>query len=297
MTTRLAPGGSTGSVETLRMLEYTLHLDVECPRILRDLRRIYRRFRLEGSNNDSPDGKLTVRVSSRSGGEFAFVVEQDGEMLCEITKEDMVVPFIVWRISIWITRQISDTHYLIHGAMASQRDWGILLPGSRGAGKTSLLMALIMDGFACVADDMIFINPMCHTVLSFPAALTVRYESFQRLLDGGRDVDWYTSAIEQDRVTFVDPTQIRRNSIGASCLITHVVVPEYDKNIDTSLKQISKRDTLIELYRCSRNFDRFGSRGIDILQSVVEHADCYRLTTSNIEPEPVNDFETLSAKV
>ena len=256
---------------------------MECPIVLRDLRKIYRHFRVEAKDVEYVDSTLYVRIVPTTGGNCMFAIGQDNRLIGKISEKGMVVPFIVWKVSIWITWKISDRLLLIHGAMASSRRNGILLPGSRGSGKTTLLMALMMAGFTCVADDMIFVEPISRSVRPFPSALTVRRETFRHLRLGRKEVAWYTSSIERDKVTFIDPAEVGLGTVcHTPCRITHIIVANYSQNEMGDLRQISKRDTLLELFRCSRNFEKFRDRGLDILQSVVEQADCYRLTTSNV---------------
>ena len=67
--------------------------------------------------------------------------------------------------------------YSVHAAAVARNGNALLLPGSTGAGKTTLAVALASDGFQLLADDMVFLDGSGRTVHGFPDELDLSEET------------------------------------------------------------------------------------------------------------------------
>jgi hypothetical protein len=190
---------------------------------------------------------------------------------------------------------------LVHAGAVSWKAKGILLPAEKGSGKTTLVAGLIRAGFDYLTDEAAVIDPESGWLHPYPRPLSLKDPTVD-LFPGLRENLPRELGSRKLLMTPVSPSALRRRSVGRSCRVQFVVLPQYRADGPTLLSRISRSEALVALAENSFNFEHFGPKGFNVLADIVKDAECYRLSMQNLESsvlaiqELVQDLDVRSLK-
>lgn len=197
-------------------------------------------------------------------------------MLYETGDPFEFISFIEW-IIIDTALEKMEGYYQIHGGAVVKNDRGLILPAAPGSGKTTLSVALTMNGFKCLSDDVVLIdadslklNPFSRNIFiteekkavfdRYGIGLPLRKSEWMEY--GGWDFIFHPEAIQ----TTVD----------------FIIFPKYNPAQKTELRRISKGKAIFEIIKESFNIHKFRDRGVDIVHRLVKNAECFQLTVNDM---------------
>jgi hypothetical protein len=94
------------------------------------------------------------------GEPAAFRVFHGDAVLIEGAEANAVLPYFFWHVGLQAARR-TGSYLLVHaGAVSSPFGDGLVLPGSSGAGKTTLVAALVRAGFGYLSDETAPLDPV-----------------------------------------------------------------------------------------------------------------------------------------
>ncbi len=102
-------------------------------------------------SSETPDHRIEIREM----GGLVFMTESDGGG-CARAPEAWI-PEVKARLTSRVL-QSTTTGFLAHGALLSRDGQGVLICGDPGAGKTTLSVSLLLAGFGCHSDDIVWIS-------------------------------------------------------------------------------------------------------------------------------------------
>lgn len=197
-------------------------------------------------------------------------------MLYETRDPFEFASFIEWSI-IDTALERMEGYYQIHGGAVVKNNMGLILPAAPGSGKTTLTVALTMNSFQCLSDDIVLIdadslrlNPFSRNIFiteekkgvfdRYGINLPLRKSEWMEY--GGWDFIFHPEAIQ----TTVD----------------FIIFPKYNPAQKTELKRISKGKAIFEIIKESFNIHKFRDRGVDIVHRLVENSECFQLTVNDL---------------
>lgn len=187
----------------------------------------------------------------------------------------------------------SSRRLVLHAALAARRGRGILMPGRPDAGKTTLVAGLVRAGHMYLSDEAAVFDPGTGRFHAFPRALGMEVPTLD--LFPGLERRLAPELRSSDRKTrHVPATAIRPRSVGRSCRLSLVVVPEYRPGAATTLTPIGRAETLVLLSGSAFDAERFANRGLRPMARELGRADCYRLRTGDLR-EAVEVVTALTA--
>lgn len=136
---------------------------------------------------------------------------------------------------------------LIHGAILSYQGRGVMLVGSKGAGKSSLSAALIELGFDYYGDEHPILSLEKNTVFGrgFPSAIALDERSKQSFLKWDAGMTWH----HRRGKYLLDPIYIRKKSIGKKCEISKVIFLNSNGKNNLKLQQLSHRELFLRMLK------------------------------------------------
>ena len=170
--------------------------------------------------------------------------------------------------------------FSLHAAGLCVDGQGILLPGTRGAGKSTLAIALVRAGFSFLGDDTLFLahRPDGLDALAFPDVIDLTsdtaamFPELQHLLAQPKDD---TRPKHQIRAEDVSPT-----SFLVSCKPTALVFPSVSGRAMSTITPLDKDEALHELAPNVLLTDSQASqRHLDALAELVRGTQTFRLET------------------
>jgi hypothetical protein len=154
----------------------------------------------------------------------------------------------------------------LHGAAAGWGGRAVVMPGTRGRGKSTLVAQLLARGWTFLTDDILPVDPHAFRVLPFPQVPAVRP-------DPGRDLpEGWLRQVPKAEVPVNDRVSAEPLPVGA------LVLPHARRAGDADLAPCSAAEAALELARGCWNFAQHGERAVAVLARLAADRPAFRLT-------------------
>ncbi len=169
-------------------------------------------------------------------------------------------------------------YYSLHAAGVSMNGVGLLIPGTSGAGKTTLSLTLLRAGWDILSDDMLFLAdvPGGVEVLAFPDVIDVTdntmrfFPELANRVQPPKGLGWVKHQLRFESVY--------RSCIDWSCAPAVLVFPTVAQAATSRLISMEKDDALLELAPNVLLTEAASSQQhLDRLATLVKTCSCYRL--------------------
>jgi hypothetical protein len=185
---------------------------------------------------------------------------------------------LFWHIGDEALRR-TGSYLLVHaGAVALASGQCLVLPGDSGAGKTTLVAALVRAGLDYLSDEAAAIDPVSRRVFPFPRALALKSGSFSLF----PDLPTAEGCVTAGDQCFVPPEMIRAGSVAGPGPVGWIVAIRHDPNASTELIELSAAEGVFELGRRAINLSLYGARALPLLADVARGARSFRLVSSDL---------------
>lgn len=180
------------------------------------------------------------------------------------------------------------SRFALHAAAMARSDGAVVLfPGASGAGKTTLALGLLRQGWGFLADDMVFLND--HTVLGFADEVDVSEHTAALFPDLAPALHRPAAGGRSKRPLLIeeafDAPPVRSGRPAA------IVFPRVGVDDESRLTPIGSDEALVELAPNVLLTDAVASQAhLDALGSLVRSTPSFALETGR-------DFERLSAEL
>jgi len=170
--------------------------------------------------------------------------------------------------------------YMVHAAGLSLGGKGLLIAGAAGAGKTTLTIALLRDGFGFLGDDTIFLRVSSAGLhaLAFPDEIDVTPDTIQffpelRCLAG-------QPSASSRRKRSLAPSRVYDARPVTKCRPAVLVFPQVARAHQSALTPMPKDAAFLELL-CNvlRTEAASAQAHLDALAALVKQCLCFRLQT------------------
>ena len=168
---------------------------------------------------------------------------------------------------------------VFHAGAVAKDGIAVVLPAESGGGKTSLVAALLEQGFEYLSDEFAFIDPESLRVLPFPKGLCFKeggIELFPHLKPKGLYVEWDMGG-EMGRLWYLDPSDLGSGVSGEAKKVRYIIFPEREGKGE--IVGISKAKAVLKLARNLLNFDFLGRDALDAMVELVRGTECLCLRT------------------
>jgi hypothetical protein len=178
----------------------------------------------------------------------------------------------------------------IHGAALAGPGRSLLLPGRSGIGKTTLALALALDGMRLLSDDVVFLRPETWVPEAFPRAFHVHDDTLSQLRAMGLLYAPENRIGDRLCISVLGPW---RTSPGPP--LGYIVFPRLDLARRPTLERITAAEATLELLRYSKNLGAFPRHGLDLVSTLLERVECVVLWRNDDLAGSVDLVRTLVA--
>jgi len=225
------------------------------------------------------DSPYKIGISS---GNRPYTIARDGVVLGEYATLWELVSQVEWSI---LAKAFSDMPYLgLHAGAVSRDGRVLLIPGDSGSGKSSLVLALLLQGWSLLSDEAALIDPSTAAVHPFPRTVCVKDGSLQKFrgLDVDGRLDDPAAAIDIGGVLCVAPSVFRVAPIDQTYSVSAVVFPRYRDGGPNSIERVTQARAVSLLMSCAINRRRFRDRIVATLAKLAEGGRCYQLRSGSL---------------
>lgn len=161
---------------------------------------------------------------------------------------------------------------VVHCGAVAGRSGVVLLPGSPGAGKSTLTCALVARGFAYLTDEA---APLLEggMVRPYPKPIVVGPGSFEVLADL-RPCDLAGGSLG---LWFLDPSGLPGGTTSDPLPLRWVALPQFSAGASAQLIPISRGEIVAALASNLFNLQALGQEALDALEQISRQVRGYRL--------------------
>ena len=239
--------------------------------------RVYQRLPYTVIARDTFTSLSVNSVPKQSQIEIPRFTRNDNKKLLYETREPFeFISFIEWAM-IDTALEKMEGYYQIHGGAVVKNNIGLILPAAPGSGKTTLTVALAMNSFQCLSDDVVLIDADSLKLNPFSRNIFITEEK-KGVFDGYginlplRKSEW----MEYGGWDFIFHPEAIQTTVD------FIIFPKYNPAQKTELKRISKGKAIFEILKESFNIHKFRDRGVDIVHRLVGNAECFQLTVNDL---------------
>jgi len=172
---------------------------------------------------------------------------------------------------------------LFHAAALAWKDQGILIPGSIGAGKTTLAAWLLAKGLNYLTDELVFVPKLSTEMQAFTRPLNVKRPSLPAL-DPYLDTEKQAGSILCNAHSCLVP----HNLIGpaeplAQAPINLILFPHYYPTTQPVIRPLSGAQAGLALMQCLVNARNLPEHGFKEIAQLAQLAPSFHLEYSGFE--------------
>lgn len=264
---------SGGTTPRLRLLGFDVVIRVPDPALAEHLAGLYAPMRDDGE----AEHVLTLSTTGHADGSVAWSVHLDATRVLATPAPSIACQHLLWEANRQAIDRTRDL-VLVHASAAVFDGVAILLPGPMGAGKSTLVAALVREGFGYLTDEVVALDPATGLVVPYPKYLSL----------GGVLAGLVPEASEPVRrflgdQRLVAPDTIRPGAVAAPAPPRLVVAPRYERGAATTIEPLRPAEALSTLAQHAFHIETDGQRTLDVLARTVEASSCYRLVTGDVD--------------
>ena len=170
---------------------------------------------------------------------------------------------------------------LFHAAALDYNGKGLVMPGTMGAGKTTLTAWLLTKGFNYLSDELVFITNGKDTIEAFPRPLNLKRPSREVLQD---HLDFSEDNVQifiSRHTDLVSPALLNPNTKTSTPPLRLIIFPHYKAESELVLQQLSKAQVGKSLMQCLVNARNLPEMGFPEITRLARQVPAYDLQYSS----------------
>lgn len=191
--------------------------------------------------------------------------------------------FLEWGMNWCVASQKHDV-LLIHASVLAKGDKAILFPAPPGSGKSTLCTYLAFNGWRLLSDEMAVVDLVDGTIKAFPRAICLKNQSINlcRQWFPQAQISHIARDTKKGDVAHVRPPLDAIENAACPAVARAIVFPTFSAGQTLQISTLTKTETFMELARNAFNHNALGGEGFSALSRVIEGAEGYQATYSDL---------------
>ena len=210
-----------------------------------------------------------------------FTLYEDNTLLLESDNIDLVLEQLEWTATLRILEHLPKFLHL-HASGVAVDGKALLFTGPPGSGKTVMVLSLLLQGYSCLSDEIILIDPVSLTAHPFPRSFHIEKEVTKLFPELKRAMTFSTYPDSSGKVR-IDPSLISKDWIAAPSLPRWIIFTDFEPEHENILIPVGKTQAMSLLVEQAVNLADYGEGGIDVLVNLVQQCECYTFKSGNLK--------------
>ncbi len=205
----------------------------------------------------------------------------------------LALPLMEWGLN-WCVMTYANLHLNIHSAVVERNGWAAILPGSPGAGKSTLCAALVHRGWRLLSDEMALVRPKDSMLVPIPRPINLKDQSIELIRQFAPEAHFGPTLTQTGKGTVSHmrpPTESVRRA-NETAAPGWIIFPHYQADSPAKLEPLPKTQILLQVADHAFNYSVLGVTGFKTLFNLVDQCACYRFCYGRLD-EAIAMFEAL----
>lgn len=186
-------------------------------------------------------------------------------------------------------------HYLLlHAAVLERNGACVILPGTPGAGKSTLTAALMLSGWRLLSDELTMIDRNDGLIQPLARPVSLKNESIAIIQRFSAQAQFSESAHDTHKgtVAHLRPTAESVHRMQDKGRPAQLIFPRWQAGASTTLTPRPKADSFEHVATHAFNYSLLGRRGFELNAALIDRCDCWDFRYSQLD-EALRTFEGL----
>ena len=175
----------------------------------------------------------------------------------------------------------NDKGHVIHSAAIGSEQYGVLLPGKSGSGKSTFTTWLVSNGCNYLTDELVVLMDKDRRIIPFTRPFSIKTGS-SKVLSSFLDID-PNEVISSGSGFMMPHRQVNSNFSESTPPLSLILFPEYNADVEPQLTKLSPALGCASLMECYVNARNIQGHGIGHLAELTRVTPIYKLTYGSFE--------------
>lgn len=208
-----------------------------------------------------------------------YIITEDREIIFTTEDRMALVPYLEWAITYRLMKNF-DRFTQIHAAVLEKRNRGIILTGGSNVGKSTLSLALTMQGYNLLSDEICLMDLSTGRMHAFPKALRIDKKSLGLLKNLGYDRKKMVPYHDHHNKIcyYINPLEIEGKKISTKMArLSHIFFlrPSVKRK---KFSLLNLTGSISRLLKNTVNLFPPGEKGVDNLIKRLGRINCYEIS-------------------
>jgi hypothetical protein len=203
---------------------------------------------------------------------------RDGEALAVHDDAGRVIDRLVRHVSGATLASAPSDYLLVHaGVCASPSGDAVLLSGESGSGKTTIVAALVQEGYTYLSDEAAVLDP--ETLLVRPWPRPFDFKPGAGAMDRFRDLLGEYAGL----TCHVPADRVRKGAVGSASAVRVIIDYRYEAVSQTKVEPLSRAEAVAVLGSAAPALRHHGDAGLQLLARIASGSFGYRLRSRSLD--------------
>jgi HprK-related kinase A len=277
----------------LRVGPYIYNVQSNLPTVAAGVATLYGDFRIADPGEFVDYNVAIVRsgLLQRIRGEAKFLFDKKSPF--DTIPAEQAYAFLEWGMN-WCVSVHNNEYLKLHAAAVSRGDRAIIMPGTPGAGKSTLCAALGLSGWRILSDEHAMIRPNTTQIIPLCRPVSLKNESIEVIKSFSSDAIFGPVSKETHKgVVAHMRADLQADSHDTKALQAgSMVFPRYARDEPQRLSPRRRTDSFILAAYHSFNYSLLCEAGFEAMKNLIENIDCFDLVYHDLDwaVNAVNDL-------
>jgi HprK-related kinase A len=268
----------------IRVGPYIYNVQSNLPTVVAGVATLYSDFSIAdpGEFVDYNVGIVHSGLPQRIRGKATFLFDNTSPF--DIIPAGQAYAFLEWGMN-WCVSVHTNEYLKLHAAAVSRSDRAIIMPGTPGAGKSTLCAALGLSGWRILSDEHALILPDTTQIIPLCRPVSLKNESIEVIKSFSSQAIFGPVSKETHKgVVAHMKADLQTDSLDTKPLrATAMVFPKYAKDESQRLSPRRRTDSFILAAYHSFNYSLLCEAGFESMKTLIENVDCFDLVYHDLD--------------